>query len=112
MTGVSTVLQTSTVDGERGRVFAALGVVAAAGQAVGMVAAGLLGDRLGVVSVLNGQGCLYLLAGVVALTWLADGGAARPPGPAVPAQPGAGRVNGAPGSAHDGSASTVTSSPA
>jgi MFS family permease len=114
MTGVSTVLQTSTVDGERGRVFAALGVVAAAGQAVGMVAAGLLGDRLGVVTVLNGQGCMYLLAGLLALAWLADRGAARPPGPvaAVPAQPGAGRVNGAPGSAHDGSTSTVTSSPA
>jgi MFS family permease len=74
MTGLSTVLQSSTVDGERGRVFAALGVVAAIGQAAGMVAAGLLGDRLGVVTVLNGQGCLYLLAGIVALAWLTEGG--------------------------------------
>jgi hypothetical protein len=55
-------------------VFAALGVVAAVGQAAGMVAAGLLGDRLGVVTVLNGQGCLYLLAGLVALAWLTEGG--------------------------------------
>jgi MFS family permease len=74
MTGLSTVLQSSTVEGERGRVFAALGVVAAVGQAAGMVAAGLLGDRLGVVTVLNGQGCLYLLAGLVALAWLTEGG--------------------------------------
>ena len=70
MTGLSTVLQKSTVDGERGRVFAALGVAVAGGQALGMVAAGLLGDRLDVVTVLNGQASLYLLAGVVALAWL------------------------------------------
>jgi MFS family permease len=102
MTGLSTVLQQSTVDGERGRVFAALGVAAAAGQAVGMVAAGLLGDRLNVVTVLNGQACLYLLAGLLALAWLTD----------RTVQPAAGRVNGRPGSVHDGSTSTRTSSPA
>jgi MFS family permease len=114
MTGLSTVLQQSTVDGERGRVFAALGVVAAAGQALGMVAAGLLGDRLGVVAVLDGQGCLYLLAGLAALAWLTDrpGTSAAPAQPAAPGQPGAGRTNGLPGSAHEGSASTKTSSPA
>ncbi len=122
MTGLTTVLQQSTVDGERGRVFAALGVAAAGGQALGMVAGGLLGDRLGVVTVLNGQAALYLLAGALALALL-TGGSGRsgrtatgtPAG--VPAQPpapaaGAGLVNGRPGSAHEGSTSTKTSSPA
>jgi MFS family permease len=107
MAGMTTVLQTSTVDGERGKVFAALGLVAAAGQAVGMVAAGLLGDRLGAVTVLNGQAGLYLLAGLLALAFLTD----RSPAPvAVPVQ--AGEVNGRPGSGQDGSARTRTSSPA
>ena len=103
MTGLTTVLQQSTVDGERGRVFAALGVASAGGQALGMVAAGLLGDRFDVVSVLNGQASLYLLAGIVALALLAQGSASGA---------GAGLVNGRPGSSHAGSASTKTSSPA
>jgi MFS family permease len=71
VTGLTTVLQQSTVDGQRGRVFAALGVAVAAGQALGMLAGGLLGDRLGVVTVLNGQAVVYLLAGVLALAALA-----------------------------------------
>jgi MFS family permease len=107
MTGLSTVLQQSTVEGERGRVFAALGVAAAAGQAAGMVGAGLLGDRLGVVNVLNGQASLYLLAGLVALVGLAP----RFAGPA-PLAVQAGSRNGRPGSVHSGSTSTSTSSPA
>lgn len=107
MTGLSTVLQQSTVEGERGRVFAALGVAAAAGQAAGMVGGGLLGDRLGVVTVLNGQASLYLLAGLVALVGLAP----RFAGPA-PRGVQAGSRNGRPGSVHSGSTSTSTSSPA
>jgi hypothetical protein len=35
-----------------------------------MLAAGLLGDAVGVVAVLNGQAALYLLAGMVALATL------------------------------------------
>jgi MFS family permease len=104
MAGMVTVLQQSTVDGERGRVFAALGMVSAAGQAIGMVGAGLLGDRIGTVTVLNGQAGMYLLAGLLALAFL-TGSTTR-----VPAQ--AGEVNGRPGSAQDGSARTRTSSPA
>lgn len=113
MTGLTTVLQQSTVDGERGRVFAALGVAVAGGQALGMVAAGLLGDRLDVVTVLNGQASLYLVAGIVALAWLTGRSAGR--SATVPAQGvggGVGLVNGRPGSSHEGSASTKTSSPA
>ncbi|GIH12953.1 MFS transporter [Rugosimonospora africana] len=68
--GLTSVLQQSTVDGERGRVFAAFGVAMATGQAAGMLAGGLLGDRLGVVPLLNAQGCAYLLAGALALVWL------------------------------------------
>ena len=39
-------------------------------MALGMLAAGLLGDAVGVVTVLNGQAALYLLAGMVALATL------------------------------------------
>jgi MFS family permease len=108
MAGMVTVLQQSTVDGERGKVFAALGMVSAAGQAIGMVGAGLLGDRLGTVTVLNGQAGMYLLAGLLALAFLTDRSARL--AAAVPAQ--AGEVNGRPGSGQDGSARTRTSSPA
>ena len=45
-------------------------------MALGMLAAGLLGDAVGVVPVLNGQAALYLLAGMVALATL--GRRARP----------------------------------
>jgi hypothetical protein len=39
-------------------------------MAVGMLLAGLLGDTVGVVAVLNGQAGLYLLAGLVAVATL------------------------------------------
>jgi MFS family permease len=70
VTGLLTVLQQSTPDGRRGTVFAAFGVAASVGQAIGMVGGGLLGDRLGVVTVLNGQGTLYLVAAAIAAGWL------------------------------------------
>jgi MFS family permease len=70
VTGLLSVVQRATPDDRRGTVFAAFGVAASAGQAVGMIAGGLLGDRVGVVAVLNGQGVLYLLAGLVAARWL------------------------------------------
>lgn len=72
VTGLLSVLQRETDDGERGRVFAAFGVASSVGQAIGMVGGGLLGDRLGVVTVLNGQGALYLVGGVIAAGWLAE----------------------------------------
>lgn len=38
----------------------------------GMVLAGALGDKLGVVTLLNGQGGMYVLAGLLALVLLWD----------------------------------------
>jgi MFS family permease len=83
-TGLVSVLQEATVDGERGPVFAAVGMVYATGQAVGMLAAGLLGDRFGTVPMLDGQAVAFLLAGLVALIGLG----ARP-APAADARTGA-----------------------
>jgi MFS family permease len=76
--GLISTLQHATADGERGRVFAAFGLASAAGQALGIIVAGILGDRLGVVLLLNVQAALYLAGGLVALGWLIDH--SRPPG--------------------------------
>jgi len=70
MTGLISALQQATAEGQRGKAFAIAGVAASAGQAVGMLAGGILGDPLGVVAVLNAQGALYLVAGVLAMVWL------------------------------------------
>lgn len=70
MSGLTSALQLSTVDGERGRVFAVSGAVFSTGQAVGMLAAGLLGDRVPLAWLLDAQGLLTVLSGVVALLWM------------------------------------------
>lgn len=70
MSGLVSALQLATLDGERGRVFAVFGAVSSAGQAAGELIAGLLGDRIGIGWLLNAQGLLLLLAGVVALACL------------------------------------------
>jgi MFS family permease len=72
VSGLTSALQLATVDGERGRVFAVFGAVFSAGQAVGILAAGLLGDHVGIAWLLNAQGLLLVLGGVVALLWLSD----------------------------------------
>jgi hypothetical protein len=52
-----------------------------------MVAAGILGDRLGTVPLLNVQAICYLAGGVVALVGIADpGGSLRSDRPAAPAE--------------------------
>lgn len=73
-TGLTSAVQERTPADRLGRAFAAFGVAAAVGEAIGMVAGGVLGDRIGVVPVLDAQGCLYLLAGLLAAVLL------RPPG--------------------------------
>lgn len=79
LSGLISWLQEGTADGERGRVFAAFGAVFALGEAVGMLAAGILGDRLGAVPLLNVQAICYLAGGVAALAAMA-----RPDGPTRP----------------------------
>jgi predicted MFS family arabinose efflux permease len=78
--GLISSLQHATADGERGGVFAAFGAAFALGQAAGIVAAGILGDRLGAVPLLNAQALCYLVGGVAALAGLAGGGQEAPPG--------------------------------
>jgi MFS family permease len=70
MSGVNTLLQTAVVDQYRGRVFGALGTTQALLMLIGTLAAGMLGDRLGVVTMLNIQGGGYVLAGCAALILL------------------------------------------
>ena len=79
LTGLTSALQQATADGERGRAFAAFGAVYAAGQAIGMVAAGLSANRVGIITLLDIQACFYLLAGLVALAFLRERDARRRP---------------------------------
>lgn len=66
LSGLISWLQEATADGERGRAFAAYGAAFALGQAAGMLAAGIFGDRVGAVPLLNVQAICYLAGGVVA----------------------------------------------
>jgi MFS family permease len=75
VTGLVSWLQESRPDGQRGRAFASYGAVGAAGQALGALAGGIFGDRFSVITVLNGQAVIYLLAGALALAVLRPAGA-------------------------------------
>jgi MFS family permease len=66
-TGLISFLQVSSAEAERGRVFGALTLVSNAGQAAGMLAAGILAGPIGLMPMLNAQGCLYLAAGLLAM---------------------------------------------
>jgi len=70
LTGLTALVQEHTGDAYLGRVFATYLGSFNGLMAVGMLLAGLLGDTVGVVTVLNGQAALYLLAGVVAVAAL------------------------------------------
>jgi MFS family permease len=69
---VDTLLQQSVADRYRGRIFGAYGAISALTMLGGQVAASLLGDRVGLVPVLNWMGIMYLLAGVCALVLLRE----------------------------------------
>lgn len=71
-TGVISALQVDTDDTNRGRVFGAFGLASNLGQAVGMLAAGLLASPLGLLSILNTQAALYLAAGGIAAWSMTD----------------------------------------
>ncbi|HEX3202021.1 MAG TPA: MFS transporter, partial [Actinomycetes bacterium] len=64
LTGLTALVQERTEDAYLGRVFATYYGAFNGLMALGMLLAGLLGDAVGVVPVLNGQAGLYLLAGV------------------------------------------------
>ena len=68
--GLTTSAQLAAPADQLGRVFGAYGSVTGAAQAVGLAAGGVLGDRLGVVPVLNGQALLYVLTGLLAFRLL------------------------------------------
>ena len=65
MAGAMTLMQRSTADGQRGRVFGALGAVEGAAIVAGTLAAGFLGQAIGIIPVLAAQGAGYLLAGLL-----------------------------------------------
>jgi MFS family permease len=81
VTGLVSVLQGAVPQAAMGRAFGAVGVATAAGQAAGILAAGVLGDRVGLAPLLDFQGSLYLLAGAIALLTVAR---RRRPGPPRP----------------------------
>jgi MFS family permease len=70
LTGLTALVQERTDEAYLGRVFATYYGSFNGLMALGMLLAGLLGDAVGVVPVLNGQAGLYLLAGVVAVATL------------------------------------------
>lgn len=70
-TGLLSMLQTASVPGERGRVMSAAGVAESGGQAIGMLAAGVLTGPLGLALTLDLQGAVYLAAGGLAFVLLA-----------------------------------------
>jgi MFS family permease len=80
-----TLLQRNTSDGQRGRVFGALGTAEGVAVVAGIALAGVLGKTVGIQPLLVAQGAGYVLAGVFVL------GALR-------GAPGASRMATAPGS--------------
>jgi MFS family permease len=70
LTGLTALVQEQTDDAYLGRVFATYYGSFNGLMALGMLAAGLLGDAVGILPVLNGQAALGMLAGVVALATL------------------------------------------
>lgn len=66
-TGLLTTVQSVTPATHLGRVFAAFETGAGALQAVGVLLAGALADRLGVVTILNVQAGIYVACGLLAL---------------------------------------------
>jgi predicted MFS family arabinose efflux permease len=65
-TGLISFLQGSGEDAQRGRIFGAFGLVSSAGETVGIAGAGLLAAPLGLMTLLEAQGLLYLLAAALA----------------------------------------------
>ncbi|HWU47412.1 MAG TPA: MFS transporter [Humibacter sp.] len=69
-TGLISTLQQESTARQRGAVFATIGMLSAVGQAVGILAAGLVDGPVPLTALLQVQGCLYLASGIIAATWL------------------------------------------
>ena len=65
LTGITSLQQTATPDAYRGRVSSTFFTTGALLALIGTSLAGALGDHLGVVIVLNIQGGVYVLAGLL-----------------------------------------------
>lgn len=87
LAGLLSILQQESEPHRRGAVFAAVGLVSAAGQGVGILLGALSDTAIGLLPLLQVQGCLYLLAGVIALLGL-------PRTLRTPSLPGAGAMTG------------------
>lgn len=70
---INTLLQSSVSDEFRGRVFGAYGTTIALIALIGRGVASGLNDRIGVITILNFDAALYILAGILALVLLREG---------------------------------------
>jgi MFS family permease len=68
--GLTSLLQRASPDGQRGSVFAALGLGQALGQAVGLLAGGLLQEIVGTLPLMEIQAGAYAAAAILALLLL------------------------------------------
>ncbi len=90
-TGLISFLQQAGDGAEHGRIFGAFGMADNAGQAVGMIAAGVLTGPLGLGAILNLQAGIYLATGLLAV-WALPGLTRRAPQPPCVSVAGAGRT--------------------
>jgi MFS family permease len=84
LVGAQTVLQDSVADRYRGRMLGTYGTTSALTQLGGMGLAGVLGDRLGIVPMLNISGGLHIVGGVGALILLHTARSVRTPADDLP----------------------------
>jgi Na+/melibiose symporter-like transporter len=68
--GALALVQRATAESHRGRVFGAFGAVEGAAVVAGTIAAGFLGQAIGIIPVLSVQGAGYLVVGVIILAAL------------------------------------------
>ena len=78
--GATTLLQSATADAYRGRVLGAIGATAALSTLIGAGLGGLLGDRVGIVTMLNIQSLGYGMGGIIVLVSLSGRYAGRTAG--------------------------------
>jgi Na+/melibiose symporter-like transporter len=88
LAGTMTLLQRNAADSHRGRVFGALGAVEGVAIVAGTLAAGFLGQTVGIIPVLATQGVGYVVAGLLVVVALRHEALARPqPGEGPGTQP-------------------------